>query len=291
MSSTQSQLSNEPKPYILTFLIYIYIFQIIFKPNTLLHAFDKKKEKQIDDTNETNKTLKFNLKKEQDKRKEAEERVERRNHYKHDLRDVEDEKDDLLKEYNQLNAKRKNEKLSFDNIRGHLEAIIEEQTEELQQHVTNNVNSEKLRLELINKDETIRNIEQQVLELSEMSLTYKQHQIEMTSIKELYTTLQTSYNVLKKKTSSYDTKRILLEGTVEELKSTNETATAMVRSMKAEMVRKERSVKDLEEDVNRNTVFIRNQKVNIHNLQNENKELKKKGKQTKMILDQLNNLL
>ena len=289
MSSTQSQLSNEPKPYILTFFIYIF-FQIIFKSNTLLHAFDKKKEKQIDDTNETNKTLKFDLKKEQDKRKEAEERVERRNHYKHDLRDVEDEKDDLLKEYNQLNAKRKNEKLSFDNIRGHLEAIIEEQTEELQQHVTNNVNSEKLRLELINKDETIRNIEQQVLELSEMSLTYKQHQIEMTSIKELYTTLQTSYNVLKKKTSSYDTKRILLEGTVEELKSTNETATAMVRSMKAEMVRKERSVKDLEEDVNRNTVLIRNQKVNIHNLQNENKELKKKGKQTKMILDQLNNL-
>ena len=289
MSSTQSQLSNEPKPYILTFFICIF-FPIIFKPNTLLHAFDKKKEKQIDDTNETNKTLKFDLKKEQDKRKEAEERVERRNHYKHDLRDVEDEKDDLLKEYNQLNAKRKNEKLSFDNIRGHLEAIIEEQTEELQQHVTNNVNSEKLRLELINKDETIRNIEQQVLELSEMSLTYKQHQIEMTSIKELYTTLQTSYNVLKKKTSSYDTKRILLEGTVEELKSTNETATAMVRSMKAEMVRKERSVKDLEEDVNRNTVFIRNQKVNIHNLQNENKELKKKGKQTKMILDQLNNL-
>ena len=56
-----------------------------------------KKEKQIDDTNETNKTLKLNLKKEQDKRKEAEERVERRNHYKHDLRDVEDEKDDLLK--------------------------------------------------------------------------------------------------------------------------------------------------------------------------------------------------
>ena len=85
------------------------------------------RSKQLDDTTETISELKKLLKKEENMRRDAEDRANRRSSYKHDLRQVEIEKDEIQQELDECEIKLKNTKSSFNAIRGHLEAIIEEQ--------------------------------------------------------------------------------------------------------------------------------------------------------------------
>ena len=99
----------------------------------MLKAYDDRaaelriKERQMDDATDTIQRLKEQCKREEERRKDAEDRAERRASYKHDLRAVEAERDEIQQELEIVDGKRHAEKESFAAIRGHLEAIVEEQ--------------------------------------------------------------------------------------------------------------------------------------------------------------------
>ena len=285
------------------------------------------KEKQLDDTAETIVGLKKGLKKEEHRRREAEDRVDRKiqlyKQEKNVKRDLQEEKEDLQAELEESSLQVVNLKLSFKAIRGHLEAIIEEQvsdkehdrkvslythcfsfvsfslfvfhfqSEELKQHAENNA-GDSLRRELLNKDNTIRSIEQQVKELSEH---YQKKDLQVKASDEKYQALVLQHqhvsNTIEQNKEAMKTNAIKCE----EIENRYTTATSLVRSLKAELVRMERRVKDLEEEASKSVLWSKRQTQRYEELEmrlvqkdKESTSLRKKAKQATSILQQLGNL-
>ena len=83
----------------------------------------------------------------------------------------------------------------------------------------------------------------------------------------------------------------------EEIENRYTTATSLVRSLKAELVRMERRVKDLEEEASKSVLWSKRQTQRYEELEmrlvqkdKESTSLRKKAKQATSILQQLGNL-
>ena len=171
--------------------------------------------------------------------------------------------------------------------------MVHIQSEELKQHAQNNA-GDSLRRELLNKDNTIRSIEQQVKELSEH---YQKKDLQVKASDEKYQALvlqhQHVLHTIEQNKEAMKTNALKSE----EIENRYTTATSLVRSLKAELVRMERRVKDLEEEANKSVLWSKRQTQRYEELEmrlvqkdKESTSLRKKAKQATSILQQLGNL-